>query len=133
MTAQTEATPKDGERGLTGPSSGSSGSTAVPTMPKLSSRTLAGDVERVVKTGPEAYLSPHKHGRRLIAPRRADGIRCTLPAVGGGSAVVDVLLDNVAATLVVGPVNAAGTRVARVYSCVNAAPLTPSIPVPGAN
>ena len=26
-----------------------------------------------------------------------------------------------------------GTRVARVYSCVNAAPLTPSIPVPGAN
>ena len=126
-------TPKDGERGFTGPSpsSGPSGGKMVLRIPRLSSDTLARDVELVVKTGPQAFLSPHTDGRRLIPPRRADGIRCTRPTPPSGAVVIDVLLDREAATLVLGPVKD-GTRVARVYSCVNAAPLTRTIRVSSA-
>ena len=123
--------PKDGERGLTGPSSGSGGGKTARGIPSLSSETLRRDVERVVANGPKTYLSPRSDGRRMIAPRRADGIRCPRPTVPGGADVVDVLLDRVAATLVLGPVKD-GTRVARVYSCVNASALTDSIRVPTA-
>jgi hypothetical protein len=130
-TSDAGVAPKDNERGLPGPSlsSGPSGGPTALRIPRLSSETLRRDVEQVVKTGPETYLSPNKDGRRLIAPRRADGIRCALPTVSGGSVVVDVLLDNVAATLVLRP-GKDGSRAARVYSCVNASPLTDTVRVP---
>ena len=79
-----------------------------------------------------AYLSPRNDGRRLAAPLHAAGVPCRRPDVPRGADVVDVYLDVQPATLLLVPVNA-GTRVARVYSCVNAAPLTPSIRVSGAN
>jgi hypothetical protein len=101
-------------------------------IPSLSSETLRHDVERVVANGPEAYLSPPPtDGRQFMAPRRADGIRCTRPTVPSGGVVVDVLLDREAATLVLGPVQGR-SRVARVYSCVDASALhtirVPSVP-----
>jgi hypothetical protein len=124
--ADEKVAPKDGERGLNGPSSESSPTAGE--IPSLSSDTLARDVGRVVAKGSDAYLSPKVDGRRLIAPRRADGIRCTLPTVPAGAHAVDVLMDNEAATLVLGPVKD-GTQVARVYSCVTAVALTPAIRV----
>lgn len=121
--------PKDGERGLNGPSPSGPGGKMALRIPRLSSDTLARDVERVVANGPKAYLSPPKDGRRLIAPQRADRIRCTRPTVPGGADAVDVLLDKEAATLVLSPVKD-GTRVALVYSCVTASALTDPIRVP---
>lgn len=128
-TAGDEVAPKDGERGLTGPSPSGPGGKMALRIPRLSSDTLARDVERVVANGPKAYLSPHKDGRRLIAPLHAAGVPCRRPTVSGGTVVVDVLLDKVAATLVLSP-GKGGTRVARVYSCVNASALTDPIRVP---
>lgn len=130
-TSDAGVAPKDGERGLTGPSPSGPGGKMALRIPRLSSDTLARDVERVVANGPKAYLSPHKDGRRLIAPLHAAGVPCRRPTVSGGTVVVDVLLDKVAATLVLSP-GKGGTRVARVYSCVNASALTDPIRVPSA-
>jgi hypothetical protein len=125
-----EAAPKDAERGLTGPSGSSGGTTAVG-IPRLSSDTLAGDVERVVANGPAAYLSPMKDNGRLAVPRHAAGVPCRRPAELRGGGEVDVYLNEEPATLVLGPVKD-GTRVARVYSCANGSALTRALRVPSA-
>jgi hypothetical protein len=129
-----QVAPEDSQRGLTGPSpsAGPSDGKASDKIPQLFKRTLKSDLEAVVAAGPEGRLTPRNDGRRFTAPRHAAGGRCTRPALPKGAETVDVLLDREPATLVLIPVKD-GARVARVYSCVNAAALTPTIRVPSAN
>lgn len=129
--ADDKVAPKDNERGLTGPSpsAGPSDGESVLEVPSLSSKTLERDIERVVAKGPDAYLSPGNDGRRFTAPRHATGVPCTRPAVPRGAKSVDVRLNGEAATLLIISVKD-GAHVARVYSCVNASPLTDSVRVP---
>ena len=129
-----QVAPEDSQRGLTGPSpsAGPSDGKATDGIPRLSSRTLAHDVEAVVAAGPEGRLTPRNDGHRFTAPHHAAGVPCRRPELSKGAEMVDVLLDLVPATLVLGPVKD-GTRVARVYSCVDASPLTRTIRVSSAN
>ena len=129
-----KVTPKENERGFTGPgpSAGPSDGKAIDKIPQLFLRTLKRDLEAVVAAGPEARLTPPNDGRRFTSPRHPAGGLCTRPALPKRAEMVDVLLDRVPATLLISPVKD-GARVARVYSCVNAAPLTPTIRVPSGN
>ena len=75
----------------------------------------------VVAAGPEAYLAPQRTRPRPPGPARVpDRARCGRPDVPRGADVVAVHLDGEPATLVIGPVKD-GARVARVYSCDDAA------------
>jgi hypothetical protein len=129
-----QVAPEDSQRGLTAPSpsAGGSDSKATGGIHRLSSRTLARDVEAVVAAGPEARLTPRNDGRRFTAPRHAAGVRCTRPELPKGAEMVDVLLDKEPATLVLDRVKD-GALVARVYSCVDASALTRTIRVSSTN
>ena len=127
-----QVAPEDGRRGLAPktPSPGDGGGNLTPEIPSLSSRTLTRDVEQVVALGREAYLSPPKNnGRKMAPPLHAAGVPCQRPAVPARAKMVDVRLDGEPATLLLGPLKDK-TRVAQVYSCVNASALTRTIRVP---
>ena len=132
--AEDKSVPPNSQRGLNGPtpSADSSPDTSDAPIPALSSRTLAQDVRDLLAGGPGAYLSPKTDGRRLTSPLHAAGVPCRRPTAPRDARLVDVRLDAEPATLLVGPLKD-GSRVARVYSCVNAAPLSPVIRVPSAN
>ena len=84
-------------------------------LPRLHTRSLAGDVTRLLAAGgPSAFAA-----RPQQRPQDAASARCDLPTTRAGDRLLAVRLDGRPATLRVGPV-AGGTRVAQVYSCGDA-------------
>lgn len=111
-----------GQGGGQGEASSGAGSQAAPRqvppggaprpLPQLHSRSLTGDVTRLLADGsPSAFAA-----RPQQRPQDTASARCDLPSTRAGDRLLAVRLDGRPATLRVGPV-AGGTRVAQVYSC----------------